>query len=84
MRVGQIVGAFGIKGQVKVQPMTDFLERFQKGTRLRLKDNWVEFEAFSLHKDRPLLKLSGIDDANAAEALQWEYLEAAVDKRPEL
>lgn len=83
VRVGQIAGAFGLKGQVKVQPLTDFAAtRFVKGARLRMDGDWVEIEAATVHKGRPLLKLAGIDDATAAEKLQWKYLEAA--DRPEL
>lgn len=36
----------------------------------------------SIHKGRPLIKISGIEDLTAAEKLQWEYLEAV--GRPEL
>ena len=84
LRVGQIVGAFGLKGQVKVLPMTDFLERFQKGARLRLNEGWVEVETFSIHKERPLIKFRGINDIASAEKLQWAYLEVPVPERPEL
>lgn len=78
VRVGQIAGAFGLKGQIKVQPLTDFsTERFRKGTRLRLDGEWIEVESASVHKGRPLLKLKGIDTIDAAEALQFKFLEAA-------
>lgn len=78
VRVGQIAGAFGLRGQVKVQPLTDFAaERFRKGSRLRLNGDWVEIESVSLHKGRPLLKLKGVDTIDAAEALQFKFLEAA-------
>jgi 16S rRNA processing protein RimM len=78
VRVGQIAGAFGLRGQVKVQPLTDFAaERFRKGARLRLNGEWVEVESASVHKGRPLLKLRGIDTIDAAEALQFKFLEAA-------
>lgn len=78
------MGAFGLKGQVKVLPMTDFLERFQKGARLRLNEGWVEVETFSIHKERPLIKFRGINDIASAEKLQWAYLEVPVPERPEL
>lgn len=84
VRIGQIVGAHGLKGQVKIAPLTDFVQRFQKGARLRLRDQWVTVESFSIHKNRPLIKLSGIDTIDAAEALQWEYLEAIIDSAPDL
>lgn len=83
-QVGQIVGAFGLKGQVKVQPMTDFWDRFKKGSRLRLNGDWVVIESSSVHKDRPLLKLQGVDDLTAAEKLQWTYLEIPAEERPDI
>lgn len=83
VRVGQIAGAFGLKGQIKIQPLTDFAtERFRRGARLRLDGEWVEIESVSLHKGRPLLKLQGIDTIDAAESLQFKYLEA--EDRPKM
>lgn len=80
VRVGQITGAFGLKGIVKVTPLTDYWEtRLAEGNRLLLKGKWVTVEVFQIHKNRPMLKLSGVDDATAAENLQWEYLEAEGD-----
>jgi 16S rRNA processing protein RimM len=58
------------------------MDRFQKGARLMLRGQWVEVESMSIHKGRPLIKISGIEDLTAAEKLQWEYLEAV--GRPEL
>jgi ribosomal 30S subunit maturation factor RimM len=29
MKIGQIVGTHWLRGQVKVQPLTDFMARFQ-------------------------------------------------------
>jgi len=84
IRVGRIVGAFGLKGQVKIEPFTDFLERFDKGKRLLLKGRWVKIEASQIHRGRPLVKFAGVDDATAAEGLQWEYLDGAEDDRPKL
>ena len=84
VRVGQIVGAFGLKGELKVEPMTEFEERFQKGARLRLDGNWVTVESMRIHKNRPMLKLSGVNDLTAAERLQWHYLEASAKDAPEL
>ncbi len=82
--VGRIVGAFGLKGELKVDPLTDFVERMHKGSRLRLKDNWVTVESFRIHKGRPLLKLSGIDDVDTAQALQWQELFSAESATPNL
>lgn len=84
IRVGQIVGAFGLKGQVKVVPLTDFLQRFEPGSRLHLNGDWVTVEAWSERKQQLVLKLSGVDDATTAENLQWSYLEAPEGEKPKL
>lgn len=84
VRVGRIVGAHGLKGQVKVEILTDFPERLDAGSRLRLKDDWVTVKAAQIHKNRLLLKLEGVNNIEAAQALQWEYLDALVEARPEL
>ncbi len=77
VRIGRIVGAHGLKGQLKVEPMTDFADRFAPGSRLRAKGRWLTVESFAMHKGRPLMKLEGVDDVQAAKDLQWEFLEAA-------
>jgi len=83
MVVGRIVGSHGLRGQLKIEPATDFLSRFHKGARLRLDGEWIEVESFQLHKGRPLIKLAGISDKTAADKLQWKSLEC-VDDAPDL
>ncbi|HRK23221.1 MAG TPA: ribosome maturation factor RimM [Fimbriimonadaceae bacterium] len=74
--VGRIVGAFGIRGQVKVEPLTDFLERFDKGAVLYLDGEPLRITGSQIHKGRILLSFKEVPDANAAEKLQWKTLEA--------
>lgn len=84
IKIGQIVGAHGIQGFIKVEPMTDFLSRFDKGSRLRLDGEWVDVVQSSLHKGRPLIRLAHISDRTSAEKLQWKYLEAPEEEAPRL
>ncbi len=84
IRVGQIVGAFGIRGQVKVKALTDFVERFDVGRLVRLHEEWVEIKASAEHKGSIILTLDGVKDRNRAESLQWAYLEAVAEERPDL
>lgn len=84
VRVAQIVGPFGIRGQVKLKLLTDFPERFERGRRLRLNDEWATIDEVLHHKNQLVVRLSTIKDRNDAERLQWSYLEALVDERPEL
>lgn len=84
LKVGRIVNTHGLKGQLKVEVLTDFEQRLAKGRRLRLKDDWVTVEASQWQDKRMLVKLSGIDSIDAAKALQWEYLFAAPGEEIEL
>lgn len=80
--IGQIVGAFGIRGQVKVNPTTAFESRFAKGNKIFIDGKETVIEAVQWHKGRPLLTLPGVRTMSEAEALQWKYLEA--EGEPEL
>lgn len=84
VRVGRIVGTHGLKGEVKVQILTDFVERLDVGRRLRLRGDWITVTGARVHKERLLLTLEGINNIDDAEELKWEYLEAPSDERPDL
>lgn len=77
--IGKIVGAFGIRGQVKVEMITSFPSRFDKGNTVFIDGKPVLIEASQFHKGRPLLKLKGISTMTEAENLQWKLLEAEGD-----
>ncbi len=79
--VGQIVAPHGIRGEVKVEPLTDFPERFKKGARVFLAaavDSGeavpVEITAARPHQGRWLVLFGNIKDRNAAEALRDQYV----------
>jgi 16S rRNA processing protein RimM len=72
--VGRIVTPHGVRGELKVESLTDFPERFRRGSRL-----WLDGVEFSVELGRVLgrhviLKLEGIDDRNAAEAIRGREL----------
>ncbi len=72
--VGRIARAHGIRGQVVVNPETDFAEtRFQPGAVLHLRRAGtvrpVRVTTMRLHKGRPIIGLEGVETMNDAEAL---------------
>ena len=83
-KVAQIVGVFGLKGVLKVRPMTDFLERFEPGSSLLLDGREVVIEEVSVQQNKLLVKLEGVDHVDDGRALQFHYLEAPTDFVPEL
>lgn len=83
-RIGQIVGGFGLKGELKVQLLTEFVERFKQGSRIRINNEWMVIERTRWHKERLLVKIEGIDSLTQAETLQWVYIEAPTSEMPAL
>jgi len=72
--VGRITAPHGIRGEVKVEPLTDFPQRFEAGSRL-----WLDGVPYTVERGRwqqrnVILKLRGIDTRNQAEALPGKEL----------
>lgn len=82
--VGRIVGIFGIRGQVKVQALTDFPERFEPGRSLLLDDEPRKIKAAHWHKMQVRLTLEGISTVEAAEEIRGKTLYVTADDLPEL
>lgn len=88
-RVGTIVNTHGIKGELRVVPITDFPEdRFKAGAKLYFKKNGAttEFtvESSRAHKNFILLKLKGYDNINDVEQYVKSELFAEGDTASEL
>lgn len=77
--IGQIVKPHGLKGEVVVEMLTDFPERFLEGLRVLLtggarEAREVRIVAVRPHHGRVLLTFEGISDAAGAEQLRNEEL----------
>jgi 16S rRNA processing protein RimM len=92
MEIGSIVGAHGIKGEVKVYPNSDFPERFTKsGERWLWGNGDVEPRLVQLQKGYEIpgrglyvLQLDGLSDRNQAENLRGSMLILPITDRPKL
>ena len=74
VRVGRITGVHGIRGELRVLPLDgdpDFLAGFQT---FFLDGQAIAVAARRVHKGLALLKLEGVDDRTAAEALRGKDL----------
>lgn len=78
LELGQIVNTFGIKGQVKVNPFTADIRRFEE-----LKEIYVEkknelklfkIEQVNYSKNMVILKLQGVNNPDEAEKLRNCYI----------
>jgi 16S rRNA processing protein RimM len=74
--VGQIVGAFGVHGELKVRPETDFPERFAATPVLYLGPDHRPIAVMGARTVGPhvLVQLSGIDDATVAARLRGQHV----------
>jgi 16S rRNA processing protein RimM len=82
--VGKIVASFGLRGQVKVEPLTNIAERFDIGKTLYLDGEPRKIVDSRLQKKQFILKLEGINKIEQADALKWMVLEVPASEKPEL
>lgn len=82
--VGRIARAHGNRGQVIIDPATDFPEeRFKAGSVLHIRrgdaTERVTVASVRFHRGRPIIGLAGIETMDAAEALAGSELRIDVD-----
>ena len=78
--VGQIAGAFGVRGDLKVDSLTDFPERFDPGSTLLLNGSPVTITASrAAGGDRYVVRLDAVQDRPQAEALRGVTLDIPED-----
>ena len=74
IKVGKIVGAHGIRGEVRVQPRDADPHMLTGFSTFLLDDQLVRPTANHVHKNIVLMKFPGVDDMNAALALRDKVL----------
>lgn len=72
--VGRIVTAHGVRGEVKVEPLSDFPERFSRGSRLWLDGVERVVQSGRWQRSQVIVKLAGIESRNDAETLRGKDL----------
>jgi 16S rRNA processing protein RimM len=83
--VGRIARAHGIRGQVIVNPETDFPEeRFRPGAEVFIERNGsiepLRLTTVRFHRERPVIGFEGVETMNDAEALAGIEMRVPVDR----
>ena len=83
--VGRVARPHGIRGQVIVNPETDFPEeRFRVGAELFVNRGGsvetLSITSVRFHRDRPVIAVQGIGDMNGAGSLAGRELRVPVDR----
>ena len=81
--IGQVVALFGVHGELKVRLFTDIPNRFAELETICVGASHTSYRVQSVRPykgEMIILKLSGIDDANAAEQLRNQELTIPVSE----
>ena len=74
IKIGKIVNAVALRGEVKVYHYSDYKERFEELDKIivvkKKSTKQYTIEKVRYQKDMVILKLKGVDDRNAAEELR--------------
>jgi 16S rRNA processing protein RimM len=83
LSIGQIINIHGFRGEVKVYPLTDDVNRFKKLKEVFIEENnqliKYEVEGVKFQSSTIIMKLKGIDTEEAANKLRNFYIK--VDRR---
>ena len=88
--VGESIGTFGIKGELKIKSYTDFSDlRFQKGNKLIFETNDSKQSVLTIstvrfHAGNYLISFEGYNDINLIEHYAHAKIYIESDKRQEL
>jgi 16S rRNA processing protein RimM len=80
--IGRVIGPWGVRGEVKVEIITDFPDRFSLLRRVYLgpEAEPVIVEGFRLHQAAAILKLKGCRDRTAAEKLRGQLVQIPIEE----
>lgn len=84
--IGRILGPVGLSGELRVQVLTDFPDRFLQLQTVNLGDNLRPYHVQRARLDRgtAVLKLAGVDDATVARALMNQDVQIPFSEAVEL
>ncbi len=75
LEIGQILKPQGIRGEIKVKPLTSDPSRFCVLKSLTVRGKAYRVESVRISGADVYIKLGGVDDRNAAEALRGAFIE---------
>lgn len=84
IKIGQIVNVVALKGEVKVYNYSGYKERFEELDYIYVEDKKTNIEKVRYMKETVILKLEGIEDRTAAEALKGKFVYIGEDQLREL
>lgn len=82
--VGRVVAPWGRRGEVKVEVVSDFPDRFAAGQTVYVDSEPLRIEDSRFHRQHVLLKFAGIDSIEEAQKLRQQGLTIPLSQAREL
>jgi len=73
--VGKVLSPWGSRGELKIEVITDFPQRFAPAATVFLRHQPVTLEGVQWHKGKAVIKLKDVDTITDAERLAGELIE---------
>lgn len=80
LRVGRVLRVHGVAGAVRVESLTDFADRFQKGARLDADGRRLTVAAVQPGERALIVRFEEVSDRSAAQSLQGAYLTVPLEE----
>ncbi|MGH2484957.1 MAG: ribosome maturation factor RimM [Ktedonobacterales bacterium] len=76
VEVGEIVGVFGVQGELKVRPLTDFPERFERAATVYVGEKRTPYETVGGRQQgrQVILRLASVETPEAGALLRGERI----------
>jgi 16S rRNA processing protein RimM len=77
LRIGKIINTRGLKGEVKVEPLTDDIKRFESLSEVIMENDTkdtISIENVNYHKKFVYIKFKNVNSIEEANALRGMYL----------
>ncbi|MFC1846558.1 ribosome maturation factor RimM [Chloroflexota bacterium] len=73
--IGEVLTPHGTKGHFLVEPLTDFPERFDAGSKIYINRQPLTIDTSSVKKSNFIIKVNAVDSAEDANKLQGQQIE---------
>ena len=80
LRVGRVIGAHGVRGEVRVEPLTDFPDRFRPGAQIEVDGRLLTIREVGGGGAQLVLRFAEVVDREQAAGLQGAYLTVPLEQ----
>lgn len=74
LNIGQIINTHGINGELKINPLTDDLNRFKSLKYVLIDDQKINVISSKIQNDKVILKIEGVNSIDDAFKLKGKYI----------